>query len=186
MFILYIVIRSFWRHIGAGIKMLFFVNIHKTLFNVSTLSQGKSLEFKWNCIEINFPISMFPLDHSLRHNGVTAYVKYFQPSPITVNTCTWIVKMLYLIGPDGLVNWGFVNFQIMVWMTTVHVLRFKIKHQKSSEIMTVFRPLPVRGHVRALFLEEFRDAHSLNLGMHIIHIHAVFLEICKFAYQIFP
>ena len=24
-------------------------------------------------------------------------------------------KMLYLIGPDGLVNWGFVNLKKMVW-----------------------------------------------------------------------
>ncbi len=28
--------------------------------------------------------------------------------------------MLYLIGPDGLVNRRFVNFQKMVWMTMVH------------------------------------------------------------------
>ena len=32
-------------------------------------------------------------------------------------------KMLYLIGPDGLVNRGFINFQKMVWMTMVHVLQ---------------------------------------------------------------
>ena len=32
------------------------------------------------------------------------------------------LKMLHLIGPDGLVNLGFVNFQKMVWMTMVHVL----------------------------------------------------------------
>ncbi len=30
------------------------------------------------------------------------------------------IKMLYLIGPDGLVNWGFLNFQKMVWMIMVH------------------------------------------------------------------
>ncbi len=36
------------------------------------------------------------------------------------------LKMLYLIGPDGLVNLRFVNFQNMVWMTMVHVLRFRI------------------------------------------------------------
>ncbi len=30
--------------------------------------------------------------------------------------------MLYLIGPNGLVNLGFENFQKMVWMTMVHVL----------------------------------------------------------------
>ncbi len=34
------------------------------------------------------------------------------------------IKMLYLIGPDGLVNQTVVNFQKMVWMATVHVLRF--------------------------------------------------------------
>ncbi len=75
--------------------------------------------------------------------------------------------MLYLIGPDGLVNQGFVNFQKMVWMTTVHVLRSRIKHQKSSEMFTLFRPLPVRGHVRALFLEEFRGAHSLVIALRL-------------------
>ena len=31
------------------------------------------------------------------------------------------LKMLYLIGPNGLVNRGFINFQKMVWMTVVHV-----------------------------------------------------------------
>ena len=112
--------------------------------------------------------------------------------------------MLYLIGPDGLVNWGFINFLKMVWMITVHVLILRIKHQKSSEIIMVFRPLPVRGHVRALFLTELHfsdmkaDPHPLpgnelryiktsenfrclilNLGMHIILIHAAFE---KFAY----
>ncbi len=34
--------------------------------------------------------------------------------------------MLYLIGPDALVNLSFENFQKMVWMTMVHVLRFRI------------------------------------------------------------
>ena len=33
-----------------------------------------------------------------------------------------IVKMLYLIGPDGLVNRWFINFRKKVWMTTVHGL----------------------------------------------------------------
>ena len=37
-------------------------------------------------------------------------------------------KMLYLIGPDGLVNLSFENFQEMVPVTMVHVLRFRIKH----------------------------------------------------------
>ena len=72
---------------------------------------------------------------------------------------------MYLIGPDGLVNRGFLNFPKKVWMITVHVLRFRIKHQKSSEIITVFRQLPVREHVRALFLKEFRGAHSLVIAL---------------------
>ncbi len=29
-------------------------------------------------------------------------------------------KMVYLIGPDGLVNRRFANFHKMLWMTTVH------------------------------------------------------------------
>ena len=65
--------------------------------------------------------------------------------------------MLFLIGPDGHVNRGFIDFQNMVWMTTVHVLKFRNKHQKSSEIITVFRPLPERGPERGLFLKEFSD-----------------------------
>ncbi len=32
-----------------------------------------------------------------------------------------MLKMLDLIGPDELVNRGFVNFQKMVWMTTVYI-----------------------------------------------------------------
>ena len=32
------------------------------------------------------------------------------------------IKMLYLIGPDGLINLSFKNFQKMVWITMVHVL----------------------------------------------------------------
>ena len=37
--------------------------------------------------------------------------------------------MLYLIGPDGLINLSFKDFQKkMVWMTMVHVLRFRTKH----------------------------------------------------------
>ena len=61
---------------------------------------------------------------------------------------SFCLKMLYLIGPDGLVNRRFVNFQKMVWTITVHVLRFRI----------------------------------LNLGMHIVLIHAVFW---KFAHPRF-
>ena len=53
------------------------------------------------------------------------------PKLYTEGACI-IFKMLYLIGPDGRVNRRFIDFQKMVWMTTVH----------------------------------------------IIHIHAVFLEIC--------
>ncbi len=30
--------------------------------------------------------------------------------------------MVYLIGPDGLINRRFANFHKMVWMTTVHVI----------------------------------------------------------------
>ncbi len=43
----------------------------------------------------------------------------------------WIwLKMLYRIEPDGLVNLSFENFQKMVWLTMIHVLRFRIKHWK--------------------------------------------------------
>ena len=43
-------------------------------------------------------------------------------------------KMLYLIGPDGLVNQGLVNFQKMVWMIIDNGTcpSIQIKHQKSS------------------------------------------------------
>ncbi len=36
--------------------------------------------------------------------------------------CIFVILMLYLIGPDKLVNLSFENFQKMVWMTMVHVL----------------------------------------------------------------
>ena len=58
---------------------------------------------------------------------------YGPPKPISYEI------LVYLIGPDGLVNQRFVNFEKMVWMITVHVLRFRIKHQKSSEIIRVHR-----------------------------------------------
>ncbi len=32
------------------------------------------------------------------------------------------IKMLYLIGPDELVNQGYANFQNLVWMTMVHII----------------------------------------------------------------
>ncbi len=35
-----------------------------------------------------------------------------------------LLKMLYLIGPDGLINLGCANFQKSLWMTMVHFLRF--------------------------------------------------------------
>ncbi len=43
-----------------------------------------------------------------------------------VNLLSCCIKMLYLKGPDGLVNQGLINLQKMVWMTMVHVLRFGI------------------------------------------------------------
>ncbi len=33
------------------------------------------------------------------------------------------VKMLYLIGPDGLINQGYPYFQKLVWTTMIHALR---------------------------------------------------------------
>ncbi len=65
--------------------------------------------------------------------------------------------MVYLIGPDGLANRRFANFNKKLWMTMVHVLRFRIISQNFHTLI-------------------------LNLGMHIIHIHAVFW---KFAYPQF-
>ncbi len=67
---------------------------------------------------------------------------YYLPCFAVVNE---MLMMVYLIGPDGLVNQRSANFHKMVWMTTVHVV-----------ISQNFHTL------------------ILNLGMHIIHIHAVF------------
>ena len=36
------------------------------------------------------------------------------------------LMMVYLIGPDGLVNWRFANFHKMVWMTMEHEYIAKI------------------------------------------------------------
>ncbi len=87
-------------------------------------------------------------------------------------------KMLYLIGPDGLVNLSFENFQKMVWMTILHVLRFRIKLWKFSEIITAFRPMSGNQLRYVKTSENFRCL-ILNLGMHIIVSHDVFW---KFAY----
>ncbi len=48
--------------------------------------------------------------------------------PVQYMLWNYRFKMLYLIGPDGLVNLSFENFQKKVWMTMIHVLRFRIKH----------------------------------------------------------
>ena len=55
------------------------------------------------------------------------------------SSCLLTVKMLYLIGPDELVNWRFVNFQKIVWMTTAHVLRFRINLRTCTIVIhTIF------------------------------------------------
>ena len=43
------------------------------------------------------------------------------------------LKMLYLIGPDGLVNLSSENFQKMVWMTIVHVLDLESRDAYNSQ-----------------------------------------------------
>ena len=54
-------------------------------------------------------------------------------------------------------------------------IRFRIKHRKFSEIITAFRPFPVRGNgLRNVKMSENCHSLILNLGMHIILIHAVF------------
>ncbi len=44
--------------------------------------------------------------------------------------------MLYLIGPDGLVNWLFVNFQKMVWITMVHIVHIHAVFWKFAYLIT--------------------------------------------------
>ena len=71
------------------------------------------------------------------------------------------LKMLYLIGPDGVVKRRFVNFQKMVWMTTVHVLRFRIIH-----IHAVFWKF---AYLRFTpYVENTRFSHEQNLKPRII------------------
>ncbi len=56
-------------------------------------------------------------------------------SELFINLSNWSFKMLYLIGPTGLVNLGYVNFWKLKWMTMVRDLRFRINHQKLSEVI---------------------------------------------------
>ena len=81
--------------------------------------------------------------------------------------------MLYLIGPDELVNLSFENFQKMVRMTMVHVLRFaylqftgkadnvRFYHKESLKIRIPYK------HLCPTFLipQSFRiNSHSMHLA----------------------
>ncbi len=46
-----------------------------------------------------------------------------------IQATTYIIKMLYLIGPHGLINLEYANFQKLAWMTMAHVFSYKIKHE---------------------------------------------------------
>ena len=56
-------------------------------------------------------------------------------------------KMLYLIGPDGLVNLSFENFQKMVWMTMVHIILshdvfWKFAYPQKKQDMQILQVYP--------------------------------------------
>ncbi len=79
--------------------------------------------------------------------------------------------MLYLIGPDGLFNRGFVNFRKMVWITTVHVLRFRFTSMVWMAIIhTVYgnlHTLPQQGMQISLDLKG--DLHLSNYFTTVMH-----------------
>ncbi len=49
-----------------------------------------------------------------------------------------MIKILYLIEPDGLVNQRYKNFLKMVWTTMVHLLRFRIKQPVEKSTYCTF------------------------------------------------
>ncbi len=102
---------TIWRNSGHSKSILqsdFYFSQNKPPRGSYTYAKGGS-HLKTNT-------SVFDL-LKLNHDLVTLYKGWHN------KVC---IKMLYLIGPDGLVNRGFIDFQKMVWMTTVHVLRFSI------------------------------------------------------------
>ena len=76
--------------------------------------------------------------------------------------------MLYLIGPDGLVNRRFVNFQNMVWMTMVHVLNLGMH---VTHIHAVFWKFAYPRFTP--YADNIRFSHEQNLNQ----VYAVALEI---------
>ncbi len=50
--------------------------------------------------------------------------------------------MLYLIGPDGLVNLSFKNFQKMVWMTMMFFGNLHTFKKQDMQILQVYPQTP--------------------------------------------
>ena len=91
---------------------------------INTVYKFDFRAFTWGCSTY---FDTF-IDHSWSYHLVSNEDKFIS---LSTSFFTWMdcgsLKMLYLIGPHCLINRGFVNFQKMVWMTMVHVLRFRTK-----------------------------------------------------------
>ncbi len=132
--------------------MLFFLNLHTLSLLVQGMQNISGFVTLARCGTTNGSVMRVQADKSRNWNG-------FDPGTrVSSAVGKKLFKMVYLIGPDGFINRTFANFHKIVWMTMVHVLRFRIKHQKSPGI----QGCPFSGN--------------------IIHIHAVFF---KFAYPQF-
>ena len=81
----------------------------------------------------------------------------------SLSICFSILKMLYLIGPDGLVNLDFENVQKMVWMTMVHVLRLGSSTESSLKLFTRELPLIQVSNAGVHFYESVHQDKKPNL-----------------------
>ena len=100
---------------------------HVSIRNAAYWEWGHNdIQIRGNMFNINSQRAAFNLQtQNLKDKGSldikSSWAMLFQPL-----AQGWI-KMLYLIGPDGLVIWGCINFWNMMWITKVHVLRYRIK-----------------------------------------------------------
>ncbi len=95
------------------------------------------------------------------------------------------IKMLYLIGPDGLVNLSFENFQKMVWMTIlnlgmhivlIHVVLGKFVYLRLTRYADNIR----FSHRQSLNMTKIRFLYeAVDLWSHIIPTYGYKNAICQ-------
>ena len=95
--------------------------------------------------------------------------------------------MLYLIGPDGLVNLSFENFQKMVWMTMIHIILihtifWKFAYPQLTRYAD-FAGFPTKSFLNGM--EDLTKARN-NMGFNVFGIYFTWepLPIVLYAYNL--